>query len=52
MNIILPQYVRDWAAEASDEEIQEVLDAGLEDTIVDLEAEDFFGTEGFEKRFG
>ena len=51
MNIITPDEVRAWFAEASDEDIQEFLDEGLEEAIVVLERDDFFGTEGFQKRF-
>ena len=51
MNIITPSEVRDWFVNASDEEIQEFLDEGLDATIHDLEQDDFFGTEGFNKRF-
>lgn len=51
MNIITPSEVRDWFAKASDEEIQEFLDDGLGETIENLEQDDFFGTEGFNKRF-
>lgn len=43
--------VRDWFTRATDEEIQEFLDEGLEGLINELEEDDFFGTEGFNKRF-
>lgn len=43
--------IRKWFATASDEDIQEFLDCGLEDLILDLEGDDFFGTEGLNKRF-
>ena len=43
---------KEWMSYASDEEIQELLDAGLEDIIYDLESDDFFGTEGLNKRLG
>lgn len=43
--------VREWFAIIDDEWIQEFLDAGLGDLIGELEQNDFFGTEGFNKRF-
>lgn len=43
---------KEWMEYASDEDIQALLDAGLEDIIYDLEADDFFGTEGLNKRLG
>ena len=52
MPYITPKEVRDWFIKADDEEIQEFLDNGLLDDIETLEEEDFFGTEGFNKRFG
>lgn len=51
MNIITPEEVRYWFVEATDEEIQEFIDDGLGDLIEELEQEDYFGTEGFSKRF-
>ncbi len=51
MNIITPKEAREWFAEADDERIQEFLDHGLTELIEDLEADDFFGTEGFHKRY-
>lgn len=51
MNIITPEEVRNHFANSSDEDIQMLLDGGLDDLIKDLEQDDFFGTEGFEKRF-
>ena len=51
MNIITPGEVREWFASADDEEIQEFLNDGLRELIVELEADDYFGTEGFHKRF-
>jgi hypothetical protein len=52
VNIITPGEARSWFAGASDEDIQEFLDNGLTELIEELEQEDFFGTEGFDKRFG
>jgi len=51
MNIITPSEVRDYFKDADDDLIQEFLDCGLADLIVELESNDFFGTEGFNKRF-
>ena len=51
MNIITPKEVRDWFAQADDDTIQDWLDNGLSETIEDAEHDDFFGTEGFMKRF-
>lgn len=51
MNIITASEVRDWFARASDEEIEEFLEDGLLELIEDFEQEDYFGTEGFNKRF-
>lgn len=49
---ITPQDVRDVIATLSDEDIQFILDEGLMEIISYLEQDDFFGTEGFNKRFG
>lgn len=43
--------LRKWFADATNEELAEFLDQGLEDLINELEEDDFFGTEGFNKRF-
>lgn len=43
--------LRDYIKTADDDELQEFLDNGLMDLIEELEQEDFFGTEGFNKRF-
>lgn len=51
MNIITPAEVRQWFAEADDDEIQDFLDNGLTEAIEQVEQDDFFGTEGFAKRF-
>jgi hypothetical protein len=51
LNIITPHEVRAWFASATDEDIQDFLDNGLTETIECLEQDDFFGTEGFDKRF-
>lgn len=51
MNIITPNEVRQWFSTADDGAIQAFLDDGLSDLIEELEEDDFFGTEGFEKRF-
>lgn len=45
-------HVREWFKRADDQEIAEFLDSGLKDLIEELESEDYFGTEGFNKRFG
>ena len=52
MNILTPNEVRDWMINADDDNIQEFLENGLKDLIEELEQDDFFGTEGFNKRFG
>jgi len=51
LNIITPDEVRRWFATAEDADIQELLNTGLDVAIEELEADDFFGTEGFCKRF-
>lgn len=51
MNIITPSEVRSFFKEADDDTIQEFLDSGLTPLIEELEQDDFFGTEGFNKRF-
>lgn len=43
--------VRDWFANASEEALREFLEDGLGDLIEAMEGEDYFGTEGFGKRF-
>lgn len=43
--------VRSWFASYDDEWINSFLEAGLSDLIIELEQDDFFGTEGFGKRF-
>lgn len=48
---LTPLQLREWFARATDEQIQELLDEGLEALIVDGEQDDAFGTEGFNKRF-
>jgi hypothetical protein len=48
----LINHVREWFANASDEEISDFLENGLWDLIEDLESDDFFGTEGLNKRLG
>lgn len=50
-NTITPVMVRNYFNQAADEEISEILDEGLLDAIHRLEEDDFFGTEGFEKRW-
>ncbi len=42
---------RSWVEKADDLELEEFLQAGGYDAIYDLEQDDFFGTEGFNKRF-
>lgn len=44
--------VRDWVSKATDEELEDFLSCGLGDLIFELEQDDFFGTEGFNKRLG
>ncbi len=46
-----PAQLREWAAQATDAELRDFLRNGLIDLIEDLEQDDFFGTEGFNKRF-
>lgn len=48
----LIEHIREWFKKASDEQISNFLDEGLEELIEDLESEDFFGTEGLNYRFG
>jgi hypothetical protein len=43
--------VREWIASYDDDWINDFLEAGLADLIEELEQEDFFGTEGFNRRF-
>jgi hypothetical protein len=51
MNILTVQELRDYIATADDDDIQDFLDHGLTDLIEELEQDDFFGTEGFGKRY-
>lgn len=51
MNIITLEEVRDWFDNASDDMVRYFMDNGLTDLIEELEQDDFFGTEGFNKRF-
>ena len=51
-NRLTPEEIRHWFLNASDTELNELLDEGLEELISDLEDEDFFGTEGFNRRYG
>jgi uncharacterized protein YdaT len=48
---ILPEEVKEWFKSASNDDINDFLNNGLHQLIVELEADDFFGTEGFNKRF-
>ena len=50
-NIITVDDVREWFNTTDSENIIEFLDCGLNDLIESLEQDDFFGTEGFNKRF-
>lgn len=50
-NALTPDQIRNWFAHATDEHIKEFMTEGWSDIIWDLEADDFFGTEGFDKRF-
>lgn len=50
-NTISVAAVREWFASYDDEWVQSFLDEGLADLIIELEQDDFFGTEGFGKRF-
>lgn len=51
MNVITPEDVKRFFKKADEDQIQDLLDHGLRELIEELEEEDFFGTEGFEKRF-
>ena len=51
MNILTVEDVREWFKEASDEQIIDFLYEGLEGLIGELEDDDYFGTEGFNKRY-
>lgn len=51
MNILTTSEVKDWFEKASSNDITDFLDNGLYNLISELEADDFFGTEGFNKRF-
>jgi len=44
--------VRYWFLNAGDGILKDFLDNGLESLIFDLEQDDFFGTEGFNRRYG
>lgn len=46
-----PDEIRDFFILATDEEIDQLLFAGLQRFIEGLEEDDYFGTEGFMKRF-
>lgn len=41
---------RRWVNRVDDDTLDEFLYDGLEELILELEQDDFFGTEGFEKR--
>lgn len=41
---------RAWVAGADDDDLRDFIDE-VEDVIIDLESNDFFGTEGLNKRF-
>jgi hypothetical protein len=43
--------VRDWFSSHEDGWIEDLLQCGLLELILELEQDDFFGTEGFNKRF-
>lgn len=43
---------REWVNNSTDEELDNFLELGVADIIYDLEADDYFGTEGLNKRFG
>lgn len=51
MDNITIELVRDFFYNHDDELIEDFLNNGLESLILELEQEDFFGTEGFNKRF-
>ena len=51
MNHITPDEVRNWFTHADEDVIDAFLDEGLHQLIEQLEGDDFFGTEGFDKRF-
>lgn len=41
---------RQWVLNAEDEDLETFL-GEIEDVVIDLESDDFFGTEGLNKRF-
>lgn len=43
--------LRSWFEDQDDESLEDLLDNGLEQLIYILEEDDYFGTEGFNKRF-
>lgn len=47
-----PDQLRDFFSTASVEDLEQFLEDGLGNLISDLEMYDYFGTEGFNKRFG
>lgn len=42
---------REWAMTAEDEDLEDFIE-DIKDIILDLEQDDYFGTEGLNKRFG
>lgn len=48
---VTPEEIKIWFAEADESQLQDFLDFGLLDLMSELEEDDFFGTEGFNKRF-
>lgn len=51
MNIISADQLRNWVSRADEDVLEAFLDEGLCQLIEQLEGDDFFGTEGFDKRF-
>lgn len=51
MNVLTVEEIRDWFASVDDEWIEDFMENGLTCLIEELEQDDFFGTEGFNKRF-
>lgn len=47
---ITPAMFRDWVVNADEDDLEEFIDAITEEIEL-LEQDDFFGTEGFNKRF-
>lgn len=48
---LTPEELKQWILSVDDYLLEEFLNNGLEDLIEELEEDDFFGTEGFNKRY-